>query len=137
MMEEKITDNNRVNEDINATIEVTQSTTISSKEEDNLLNPPVETVDTVEISSEDPGAETSGWSVIWVIFFVIISIVILVLLISVFTFAVKNYLPHCFSRDEGNYLTNQTFKTKLNWQSDKVFCFTWISSYPHLSDYKQ
>ena len=137
MMEEKIIDNNPVNEDANpATIQVTQSTTISSKE-DELLNPPVETVDTVEISSEDPVAETSGWSVIWVIFFVIISIVILVLLISVFTFAVKNYLFHCFSRGEGNYLTNQTFETKLNCQSDKVFCFTWISSYPHLSDYKQ
>ena len=100
MMEEEITDNNRLNEDVNATIQVT--TTVSS-EEDNLLNPPVETVDTVEVSSDDPetGGETSSWSIIWVIFFVTISIVILVLLISVFTFAMKNYLFHCFSRDEG------------------------------------
>ena len=124
MMEEEITDNNRLNEDVNATIQVT--TTVSS-EEDNLLNPPVETVDTVEISSEDPGTETSGWSIIWVIFFVIILIVILVLLISVFTFAMKNYLFHCFSRDEGTYLTTYlTFET-LNWQSDKLFYG--ISSY--------
>ena len=106
MMEEEITDNNRLNEDVNATIQVT--TTVSS-EEDNLLNPPVETVDTVEISSEESGA--SSWSIIWVIFFVIVSIVILVLLISVFTFTAKNYLFHCFSRDEGTlFLTFLTFK---------------------------
>ena len=98
MMEEKITDDNPVNEDVNGTIQVTTSV---SSEEDNLLNPTVETVDTVEISSDDPGAETSGWSIIWVIIFAIILIVILVLLISVFTFTAKNYLFHCFSRDEG------------------------------------
>ena len=103
MIEKQMSDIHRVDEYDDTTILITQSSTsTTSPTVDNLQTPSVETVDTIEISSsEDPEVEGEGWSMIGVFFLVAILSVILALLISLFTFVVKNNLFYCFSRDEG------------------------------------
>ena len=100
MIDKNIPDTYRVNE-YDAPIQVTHSS-ITASTVDNLQNSSVETVETIEISSsEESGEETDGWSMIGVIFLVAISGVISVLLISLLTFVLKNYLFYRTSSDEG------------------------------------
>ena len=101
MIEKQMSDINQVDGYNDTTILVTHSST-TSPTVDNLQTPSAETVDTIEISSsEDSGVEGEDWSMIGVFFLVAISSVILALLISLFTFVLKNNLFYCFSRDEG------------------------------------
>ena len=118
MIEKQMSDINQVDATTNQVTHA--STTISTV--DIIQTPSVETVavDTIEISSssDPPGVETEGWSMIGVIFLVAISTIILALLISLFTFVVKNYLFYCFSRDEG---TKQKIKFEIAIKGSKNF----------------
>ena len=101
MIDKILPDTNRVNDYDDAPIQVTHSTTTASTVGDS-QHSSVETLETIEISSsEESGEETDGWSTIGVIFLVAISGVISMLLISLFTFVLKNYLFYRSSRDEG------------------------------------
>ena len=96
MIDNNIPDTKRVKEYDDAPIQVTQSSTTASTV-DNLQN---SSVASIEISSSEESGEDS-WSMIGVIFLVAISGVISVLLISMLTFFLKNYLFFSSSRDEG------------------------------------
>ena len=96
MIDNNIPDTNRVKEYDDPPSQVTHSTTTASIV-DNLQS---SSVKTIEISSSEESGE-DGWSMIGVIFLVAISGVISVLLISMLTFVLKNYLFFSSSRDEG------------------------------------